>query len=39
MAQVILGGLPTSTALTLLLLSTLALRFGRFRPRPARELG
>jgi len=33
MAQVILGGLLTSTALNLLVLPTLALRFGRFRPR------
>jgi len=32
MAQVILGGLLTSTALNLLVLPTLALRFGRFRP-------
>jgi CzcA family heavy metal efflux pump len=35
MAQVILGGLLTSTALNLLVLPTLALRFGRFQPRPA----
>jgi Cu/Ag efflux pump CusA len=34
MAQVILGGLATSTALNLLVLPTLALRFGRFgRPK------
>jgi Cu/Ag efflux pump CusA len=38
MAQVILGGLLTSTALNLLVLPTLALRFGRFRPRPASML-
>ena len=30
MAVVILGGLVTSTALNLLVLPTLALRFGRF---------
>ena len=30
MAMVILGGLATSTALNLLVLPTLALRFGRF---------
>jgi Cu/Ag efflux pump CusA len=30
MAVVILGGLATSTALNLLVLPTLALRFGRF---------
>jgi Cu/Ag efflux pump CusA len=29
---VILGGLVTSTLLNLLVLPTLALRFGRFRP-------
>ena len=33
MATVILGGLVTSTALNLLVLPTLALRFGRFEPR------
>jgi CzcA family heavy metal efflux pump len=33
MAIVILGGLVTSTALNLLILPTLALRFGRFQPR------
>ena len=33
MAVVILGGLLTSTALNLLVLPTLALRFGRFEPR------
>jgi CzcA family heavy metal efflux pump len=37
MAQVILGGLVTSTALNLLALPTLSLRFGRFRPRPSPE--
>jgi Cu/Ag efflux pump CusA len=39
MAQVILGGLVTSTALNLLVLPTLSLRFGRFRPRPAPQVG
>ena len=34
MAIVILGGLVTSTLLNLLVLPTLALRFGRFAPRP-----
>jgi CzcA family heavy metal efflux pump len=34
MAIVILGGLATSTALTLFVLPTLALRFGRFAERP-----
>ena len=34
MALVILGGLATSTALNLLVLPTLALRFGRFEPAP-----
>jgi len=34
MAIVILGGLVTSTALNLLVLPTLALRFGRFERRP-----
>jgi CzcA family heavy metal efflux pump len=38
MAQVILGGLLTSTALNLLVLPTLALRFGGFRRRPLPEL-
>jgi CzcA family heavy metal efflux pump len=33
MALVILGGLATSTLLNLLVLPTLALRFGRFEPR------
>ena len=33
MATVILGGLFTSTALNLLVLPTLALRFGHFRKR------
>jgi CzcA family heavy metal efflux pump len=33
MALVILGGLASSTALNLLVLPTLALRFGRFAPR------
>lgn len=32
MALVILGGLATSTALNLLILPTLALRYGRFEP-------
>jgi CzcA family heavy metal efflux pump len=32
MAMIILGGLITSTALNLLVLPTLALRFGRFQP-------
>jgi Cu/Ag efflux pump CusA len=35
MAIVILGGLATSTALNLLLLPALALRFGSFHPQPA----
>jgi Cu/Ag efflux pump CusA len=34
MAMVILGGLVTSTALNLLVLPTLALRYGKFQPRP-----
>ena len=34
MAIVILGGLVTSTALNLFVLPTLALRYGRFVPRP-----
>jgi len=34
MAIVILGGLVTSTALNLLVLPTLALRYGRFGTRP-----
>jgi len=34
MALVILGGLFTSMALNLLVLPTLALRFGRFEPEP-----
>ena len=33
MAIVILGGLLTSTALNLLVLPTLALRYGRFQPK------
>jgi len=33
MALVILGGLATSTALNLLVLPTLALRYGRFEPK------
>jgi len=37
MAIVILGGLVTSTALNLLVLPTLALRFGRFERRAAEE--
>ncbi len=32
MAVVILGGLATSTVLNLLVLPTLALRYGRFEP-------
>ena len=35
MAIVILGGLATSTALNLLVLPSLALRYGRFEPRPS----
>jgi Cu/Ag efflux pump CusA len=35
MAVVILGGLLTSMALNLLILPTLALRYGRFEPDPA----
>jgi Cu/Ag efflux pump CusA len=34
MAIIILGGLATSTALNLLVLPTLALRYGRFEPPP-----
>ena len=37
MAIVILGGLVTSTALNLLVLPTLALRFGRFGERAVDE--
>ncbi len=37
MAIVILGGLITSTALNLLVLPTLALRYGRFLPKQADE--
>jgi CzcA family heavy metal efflux pump len=37
MAVVILGGLLTSMALNLLVLPTLALRYGRFEPNPARN--
>jgi len=37
MAIVILGGLVTSTALNLLVLPTLALRWGRFERPPERE--
>jgi Cu/Ag efflux pump CusA len=33
MATVILGGLVTSTLLNLLILPTLALRYGKFEPR------
>ena len=33
MATVILGGLVTSTLLNLLVLPTLALRYGRFEPK------
>ncbi len=39
MATVILGGLVTSTLLNLLVLPTLALRFGRFEPRQALSRG
>jgi Cu/Ag efflux pump CusA len=35
MAVVILGGLVTSTALNLLVLPTLSLKYGRFLARPA----
>jgi Cu/Ag efflux pump CusA len=35
MAAVILGGLITSTALNLLVLPSLAVRFGNFRPAAA----
>jgi len=34
MAIVILGSLATSTALNVLVLPTLALRYGRFEPTP-----
>ncbi|MDB6022898.1 MAG: heavy metal efflux pump, cobalt-zinc-cadmium [Pedosphaera sp.] len=37
MAMVILGGLITSTVLNLLVLPTLALRYGRFLPKQAEE--
>ncbi len=37
MAIVILGGLITSTLLNLLVLPTLALRFGRFTPKPVQD--
>ncbi len=37
MAIVILGGLVTSTLLNLLVLPTLALRYGRFEPLPAHD--
>ncbi len=37
MATVILGGLITSAALNLLVLPTLALRYGKFEARPATE--
>jgi hypothetical protein len=37
MAFVILGGLLISTALNLLVLPTLALRFGRFLPVPVED--
>jgi Cu/Ag efflux pump CusA len=36
MATVILGGLGTSTVLSLFVRPTLALRFGRFTPAPMR---
>lgn len=39
MATVILGGLVTSTLLNLLVLPTLALRYGRFEPRQALSKG
>jgi Cu/Ag efflux pump CusA len=39
MATVILGGLVTSTLLNLLVLPTLALRYGRFEPRQALSRG
>jgi Cu/Ag efflux pump CusA len=38
MATVILGGLVTSTLLNLLVLPTLALRYGRFERRPQLEV-
>ncbi|HEX8949641.1 MAG TPA: efflux RND transporter permease subunit [Dissulfurispiraceae bacterium] len=38
MAQIILGGLVTSTALNLLVLPTLALRYGRFGTAPGRQV-
>ena len=37
MAIVILGGLVTSTVLNLLVLATLALRYGRFVKVPSNE--
>jgi Cu/Ag efflux pump CusA len=37
MAVVILGGLITSTLLNLLVLPTLAVRFGRFEPLPPHD--
>ena len=37
MAAVILGGLITSTLLNLLILPTLALRYGRFEPHAQQE--
>jgi CzcA family heavy metal efflux pump len=39
MAQVILGGLVTSTALNLLVLPTMSVRFGRFQPRSRPQIG
>ena len=39
MAIVILGGLVTSTALNLLVLPTLALRYGSFTPPPVDQAG
>ena len=39
MAIIILGGLATSTALNLLVLPTLALRYGRFEPAATQEHG
>ncbi len=39
MAIVILGGLATSTLLNLVVLPTLALRYGRFERSPSTELG
>ena len=38
MAIVILGGLVTSTRLNLLVLPTLALKYGRFKKAPGEEI-